>query len=314
VIDTAVCTNAKCPRGARREPTEWYPGAGQFCPDCGEPLRRDDVRRAPQLAKRFRSRTPVAIVGAVIIFLAVAVGAWGMQRAGNLGVRVCTSSMSDRLANEIVDAYSARHNIWPFHYAVTQPGDIACDVRFRTALTGPDASVIARDGVVAVVNPGNTLARLTLPQLRGVLSGQIVDWSQLGGAPGPIAVIVPNDDSDETQVISLNVMRGRQFGTNVVREAANDIARSVASPSGSRSIGIATFSAAVPAKVLALGNAPPPSMLSIANGRYPLSVRIFAESDFRKPVGPATALITFARSADTRDLVVRTAMVNKNGL
>jgi hypothetical protein len=36
---TARCTNvAACPRAAAGEPVEWYLGAGEYCPDCGEAL------------------------------------------------------------------------------------------------------------------------------------------------------------------------------------------------------------------------------------------------------------------------------------
>jgi hypothetical protein len=71
---------------------------------------------------------------------------------------------------------------------------------------------------------------------------------------------------------------------------------------------------AAPAKVVALGGGPPPSPLSIGNERYPLSVRIVADSDFRHPRGPASALIAFTRSPDANDILVRTTLVSKNGL
>jgi phosphate transport system substrate-binding protein len=198
---------------------------------------------------------------------------------------------------------------------VTQPGDAACDVRFRAALTAPDDTVIARDGVVVVVNPQNTVSRLDILQVRGILAGRITDWSQVGGRSGSIVVAVPDDTSDEAAVVSAKVMFGQPFGSHVVRTLApSEIVRAVSSPSGVRSMGVVPFSAAIPAKVVALGRAPPASPLSIADDRYPMSVRIVAESDFRYPSRGAADLLAFARSPAANDLFVRSALVSKNGI
>jgi hypothetical protein len=316
VTDTGVCTNAQCARATRLEPIERYPGPGEYCPNCGERLRPyTALHRFLLGAWRYPFRRSIVGAGAVIVALAVIAGLiGGMQSAAPLGVRVCTSTMTDRVVQEIIRAYSVRHRVWPLHYNVTRPGELACDVRFSTALTGPNESVIARDAVVAVVNPQNPIGRLDIAQLRDVLAGRIVDWSQVGGRPGAIVAVVPDDGSDEARVISAMVMLGKPFGSHVIRVlSTREVVRSVSSPSGLRSIGIAPFSAATPAKVIALGNAPAPSPLSIADGHYPLSVRIMVESDLRFPPGAAAALIAFARSADANELVVGTDLVSKDG-
>jgi hypothetical protein len=88
----------------------------------------------------------------------------------------------------------------------------------------------------------------------------------------------------------------------------------VSSPSGRGALGLVPFSTALPAKVIALGDAPAPSTLSISDGRYPLAVSLTAQSDFRFPSRYASALIAFTHSADANDLFVRTAYVTKGGL
>jgi hypothetical protein len=313
--DIGFCTNAKCPRAERREPVELYPGPGQYCPDCGQLLRSSATPQAPAQALREGSRKPPFAMAALIASLAIIVaGAIAVPRAAALGVRVCDSSMTARIVHDIVLTYTSQHNVWPYHYTVTRPGDDACDVRFAVAQSGSDDSVIARDGVVAIVNPQNTIARLDLAQLRGVLAGQIVDWSQLGGPRGPIVPVVPEDGSDEAAAVTAKLMFGRPFGPRDVRVPAGaEITRLISSPRGIRAIGIVPFSVATPAKVLALGHAPAPSPLSIANDRYPLAVRLLAESDFRSPRAPASALLAFSYSADANALLARTALVTRNG-
>jgi ABC-type phosphate transport system substrate-binding protein len=222
--------------------------------------------------------------------------------------------MTAGIATEIVSAYSAHHSAWPYHYTVTLPGDQACDVRFFTATAGQSDSIIARDGVVAVVNPQNSIVRLGEDQVRAVLAGRIVNWSAFGGKPGAIEVAVPSDDSDEAHALATRLMAGQTFASQVRRTlTAAQIVRWVSSPSGTRSIGIVPFSAALPAKVLALTGSPAPSSLSIADERYPMSVRILASSDFRAPSRPAAALVAFARSAAAKSILIRSAFVTSNG-
>lgn len=51
------------------------------------------------------------------------------------------------------------------------------------------ATVVARDGIVVVVNPANKVANLTLAQVRDIFNGRIRNWKQAGGADAPITVV-----------------------------------------------------------------------------------------------------------------------------
>jgi hypothetical protein len=313
VTATGVCTNLRCARAARPEPVELYPGPGQYCPNCGERLRPSHSALPPRtfhLRRRSIYIASAAIVGLVTVTAAFVVVA---PPIGAFRIRVCSTTMTDRIVNEIVHDYTAHHFTWPRYFEVTRAGDAVCHVRFRTAFGTLRDSAIARDGVVAVVNPQNRIARLDISQLRDVLGGRIVDWSQLGGKRAAIAVVAPEDGSDESRVLAARVTLGQPLGPHVDRRTAAEIVRLVSSPSGLHSIGIVPFSAAVPAKVIGLGRAPPPSPLSISGDRYPLSVSIIAESDFRYPAPPIAAMLAFAHSENTKNLVARTALISKDG-
>lgn len=328
MTNAGVCTNARCARAVRGESIDRYAGPGQFCPECGEllspqiteppPLTEPPppAKPPPLLIKTRPRRRTMLVAGAVVALAVIAVLiARGTQLVSALSVRVCTSTMTDRIANLMVDAYSAHHRVWPYHYTVTEAGNSACDVRFYAEPAGTSTSLFARDGVVVVVNPQNTIARLEIGQIRDIFAGRIADWSQLGGSSGAIAAAVPDDNSDEAHVVTARVMGGQALGPHVIRTfTALQIARWVSSPSGVRSIGVLPFSVALPAKVLALGSAPAPSSLSIAGGRYPLSMGITVASDFRFPSRPAAALVAFANSGEANDLISRSALVTKNGL
>jgi len=344
-----ICTSAECIQ-LDQGPVERYAGAGQYCPNCGELLQLYDPQKPPRWQAAERSALPVvkpeptqpirlgkpALIGALIL----ALGVGGVLTAPHLSASapssaasmfgVCGSSVTNRLAHDIVGAFVAQHQAYANRIEVR---DTNCAVRFSTALdTGHPAaglrtdaagsgrrvaaafgSTLGHDGLVAIVNPQNPVNRLTLPQLRDVFAGRIGDWSQLGGPRGPIVAVVPPSGSDEAQAVASNVMGGQPFGAQVRRDIKTDgIARSVSSPSGAHWIGVVPFSAALPAKVIALGTAPPPSPISIANGQYPIVVRILAESDFRHPSAPAAGLIAFARSSEANGIIARDALVSKD--
>jgi hypothetical protein len=320
-VTAGWCTSALCPRSATGEPIDRYPGPGEYCPDCGEKLQSEPPATAPPAPKTagFRlNRTVLFASIAAALCLAALFAAFGVRAVPAFAVRVCSSTMTERAAREIVRAYSAHASQWPYHYALTPANGQACDVRFFAAAAGsapPYAQVIARDGVVVIVNPANPIARLDISQVHDILSGRITDWSQAGGQRGAIIAAVPDDASDEAHVVARTVMQGTALSPNVTRTLnAEKIVRFVASPSGVRAIGIVPFSGALPAKVIALGHAPPPSSLSIGAGRYPMSVHILAASDFRSPSRPASELLGFTQSGDADELLTRTAFVGKKGL
>lgn len=55
--------------------------------------------------------------------------------------------------------------------------------------------IIAVDSMVVITNPQNPVAELTIEQLRGIFSGQITSWSELGGEDRDINVVMHQDGS-----------------------------------------------------------------------------------------------------------------------
>ena len=54
---------------------------------------------------------------------------------------------------------------------------------------GAVENIVALDGVAIVVHPENTVTDLTIEQIAQIYTGEITNWSELGGADAPIAVI-----------------------------------------------------------------------------------------------------------------------------
>jgi phosphate binding protein len=49
--------------------------------------------------------------------------------------------------------------------------------------------VLGYDGIAVIVNPNNPVSRLDLDQLAALFTGEVNDWSKVGGDPGPVHVV-----------------------------------------------------------------------------------------------------------------------------
>ncbi len=61
-----------------------------------------------------------------------------------------------------------------------------------------NAHVVATDGVAAIVNTANTVGDLTADQIVKIFTGEIKNWSEVGGADAPI-VVIGRDEASGTR-------------------------------------------------------------------------------------------------------------------
>ena len=67
---------------------------------------------------------------------------------------------------------------------------------------------VARDAVVAVVNPANPVENVALQELRAIYRGEIARWSDLGGESRPVRAVIQPPESDITAYFVETVMAG----------------------------------------------------------------------------------------------------------
>ena len=60
---------------------------------------------------------------------------------------------------------------------------------------GLRAEIIAIDGIAVIVNSNNAATNLTVEQIRGIYTGQITNWNQVGGRNATIAVVSREEGS-----------------------------------------------------------------------------------------------------------------------
>lgn len=101
---------------------------------------------------------------------------------------------------------------------------------------------VAIDAVAVIVNPANDVTKLTLGQLDSIFSGRTMDWGLLGwkGAPGKIALRVPDRNMSSHEGFAARVLRGGGFAREaaVVGSSADMIAAVEKDPSAIGIVGL----------------------------------------------------------------------------
>ncbi len=71
--------------------------------------------------------------------------------------------------------------------------------------------LVARDALSFYVNAQNPVFNLSMQQLRGIFTGQITRWSEVGGADAPIVIIRRNASSGTHFFLEEHVLQGLPF-------------------------------------------------------------------------------------------------------
>ena len=82
--------------------------------------------------------------------------------------------------------------------------------------------VAAADMIAVIVNEANGITELTLEQVEGIFTGDIADWSEVGGKPGPISVYTRNTSSGTYKSFQEMAMNKRDYGAASQKMAGNE--------------------------------------------------------------------------------------------
>jgi phosphate transport system substrate-binding protein len=94
-------------------------------------------------------------------------------------------------------------------------GGVAREVEPKVLEQGIVSTLIAKDAIAAIVHKDNPIKALTMEQLRGIFSGKITNWSQVGGADLPIQPYMVKAASATREVFAKHVLKGENYGENV---------------------------------------------------------------------------------------------------
>lgn len=138
----------------------------------------------------------------------------------------------------------------------------------------PVAHAVAMDGVCVVVHPSNPISALTSEQIRGIFTGKITNWSQVGGPDMTIVPISRDTSSGTYETFHGLVMNKEKMADNVEYVNSNPQAHArVRSTQGAIGyVGLGFVDRYV--KALKVDGVMP-SRSTIAKGIYPVSRPLF---------------------------------------
>ena len=173
--------------------------------------------------------------------------------------------------------------------------------------------VIALDAIAIIVHPSNPVRALDIDQVKGIFTGAIKDWAQVGGAPGPIEASALDEQSTTWDTFK-NVALGSHelaAGTPRFDDSARLSDHVSAEPTAIGFVGLAFVrSAAVVATSQRNTDPTVPSPFTVASESYPLSRRLYLYS-LPKPRTPlATDFVDFVLSNEGQQIVGKSGFVD----
>jgi len=176
--------------------------------------------------------------------------------------------------------------------------------------------VFALDAVVVFVSPQNPVHALSLDQLAKIFSGEIKDWSEVGGVPGRINLYARDAQSGTYDTFDNLVLK--PFKLKISAEAKRFESSPELSDETARDangIGFAGFAYIRNAKALAISSAcgivSAPEVFSVKTEEYPLSRRLFLYTTASlSPLGHR--LLDFALSDRAQDTISDIGFINQH--
>lgn len=139
------------------------------------------------------STTRVIVTGSTTILPIAEQAAEGFQ-AANPGTHVLVSGLGSSAGIEAVST------------GTSDIGTASRDLKDEEASLGLVDIPVAFDGIAVIVNPENPVGELTLEQLRGVYTGEIDNWSEIGGEDRPIDLVNRDEASGTREAFKKIVM------------------------------------------------------------------------------------------------------------
>jgi phosphate transport system substrate-binding protein len=157
-------------------------------------------------------------------------------------------------------------------------------------------TIVAYDGIAVIVNSANSIKSLTKKQVEQIFTGEVTDWSAVGGSGGKISIYTRNTSSGTYSDFKELAMKKRDYAGGSQKMAGNEqIAAEVGkNPNGVGYVGLA-YTKANGVKVMAIDGALP-SVQTVHAKTYPYARPTFYYTN-GDPSGLAKQFLDFTISA-----------------
>jgi len=155
------------------------------------------------------------------------------------------------------------------------------DTEFKAAIYAnrfPFTHVVAMDGLPILVHPSNPVKNLTVEQVRGIYTGKITNWKEVGGADMKIVKVSRDTNSGTYETFETMVMNKEKIAQDTEYVGSNGAVRSrvQTTPAAIGYAGLGFVDDTV--KALDINNVSP-DRNTVASGRYPISRPLYMVTD-----------------------------------
>lgn len=238
---------------------------------------------------------------------------------GLSGLITITGSTSvEKIVNKMISEFTALYPDVSMQYTgsgssagiqdtidkVNDIGASSRELKDEEKIDGLQTDIFAYDGIVVAVNVNCPINNITIDELQKIYSGQITNWSEIGGENKEICVISREEASGTRsafeELINLNETNGL-LRTATISQGNGPVQIAVAG--NENAIGYLSLSEVDDSvKLLAINNIEP-TIDNIKNGSYSLS-RAFTFISFKDSATEVTkAFLDFAMSKEGQDCV-----------
>jgi phosphate transport system substrate-binding protein len=263
-----------------------------------------------------------------LLLIIIALSAGGIElRAGTLVIKG-SDTLGAKLVPQLAEEFKAQHAGTTFDIAAEGSTTGIAAIIDGTAQIGMSSrpakpeeiatataknidlkpSTVAYDGIAVIVNSANPVKSLTRKQVEQIFTGEIGDWSAVGGSAGKISVYTRNTSSGTYSEFKELAMKKRDYARDSQKMAGNEqIASEVSkNANGIGYVGLA-YTKATGIKVVSIDGAVP-SKESVLNKSYPFARPTFYYTN-GDPAGLAKEFVDFTLGPTGQKIVEKVGFV-----
>ena len=169
-------------------------------------------------------------------------------------------------------------------------------------------TIVCYDGIAVVVNGASPIKDLTKRQIEQIFTGDITDWSAVGGSPGKISVYTRNTSSGTYSDFKELAMKKRDYAPSSQKLAGNEqiVAEVAKNPTGIGYVGLA-YTSEAGIKVVSIEGGLP-NKESVLSKKYPYARPTFYYTN-GEPTGEAAKFIEFTHSDAGQKIVEKVGFI-----
>jgi phosphate transport system substrate-binding protein len=169
-------------------------------------------------------------------------------------------------------------------------------------------TVVAYDGIAVVVNEKNPIGKLTKKQVEKLFTGDVTDWSAVGGKAGTVSVYTRNTSSGTFKDFKTMAMKKRDYAPSSQKLAGNEqiVAEVGRNENGIGYCGIA-YTKAPGVKVVTIDDAAL-SAENVRSGKYPYARETYFYTN-GAPTGEVKSFVDFAVSPEGQKVAAQVGFV-----